>query len=286
MEAKDILALVIAAVGAVIALGSLVQASFEYVKRGRMERMQVFFDLRRRLKEPELGRIAELIDEARTSSDEEKSRTAERRLADISLRKKRDYLGLFEEVGLAMEKGLIEPEIAHYMFGYYALHCVGCDAFWIDVGRWNPYWDRFYEFCERMEAEREAFERGRDPRRKRPVVLGDEIPSAIAARDELAGETPTVYLKLPGALRLRTGTEEFVARGKTVGEALECLVDAHPELRWFVFCKESDLNCEPTAINPYVNVYRDGEDIKFVDGIDTVVEVGDRIHLVPASSGG
>ncbi|MGN6201708.1 MAG: MoaD/ThiS family protein [Solirubrobacterales bacterium] len=277
----------IAAAGAAVALGSLVQASFEYVKRGRLERMQVFFDLRRRLKEPELGRIAELIDEARTSSDEERSKTAERRLADISLRKKRDYLGLFEEVGLAMEEGLIEAEVAHYMFGYYALHCAGCDAFWIDVGRWNPYWDRFYEFCEKMEAEREAFERGRRPRRERSAALGDEVPSALTACAGVGeGSRPTVYLQLPAAFRFKTGQEEFAATGETVGEALEYLVDAYPELRWAVFCKESDLNCEPTAINRFVNVYHDHEDIKFLKGLGTEIQDGDRIHLVPASSGG
>jgi hypothetical protein len=55
-----------------------------------------------------------------------------------------------------MEWGLIEPDIAHYMFGYYALHCANCRAFWVGVGQWNPYWDRFRKFCHRMEIEREA----------------------------------------------------------------------------------------------------------------------------------
>lgn len=118
----------------------------------------MFFDLRRRLKEPELWRLAELIDEA-ASADPAISQPAERKLKQVPFRVKRDYLGLFEEVGLAMEWRLIKPQIAHYMFGYYALHCSHCKAFWAGVGQLNPYWDRFHRFCEKMEAEREVFER-------------------------------------------------------------------------------------------------------------------------------
>lgn len=161
MSTKDILTLAIGTLGAAVALATLIAACLEYVRQGKMARVQMFFDLRRRLKEPELWKLAELIDEA-SAADPGLSREAERRLAEIPFRTKRDYLGLFEEVGLAMDWGLIEPDIAHYMFGYYALHCANCRAFWIGVGQWNPYWDRFRKFCNRMEIEREAFEQRRN----------------------------------------------------------------------------------------------------------------------------
>lgn len=160
MSTKDILTLVIGTLGAAVALATLVAACLEYVRQGKMARVQMFFDLRRRLKEPELWRLAELIDEA-SAADPEVAQEAERCLTEIPFRTKRDYLGLFEEVGLAMDWGLIEPDIAHYMFGYYALHCANCRAFWVGVGQWNPYWDRFRKFCDRMEAEREMFEQRR-----------------------------------------------------------------------------------------------------------------------------
>jgi hypothetical protein len=160
MSTKDILTLSIGTLGAAVALATLVAACLEYVRQGKMARVRMFFDLRSRLKEPELWKVAELIDEA-AAPDPTLSEEAERQLAQIPFRVKRDYLGLFEEVGLAMEWGLIEPKIAHYMFGYYALHCANCRAFWIGVGQWNPYWDRFHNFCDRMEVERKAFERHR-----------------------------------------------------------------------------------------------------------------------------
>jgi hypothetical protein len=162
MSVQEVLTLTLGTLGTAIALATLVNASLEYIRRGRMERMQVFFDLRRRLKEPELNEVAQLIDEAR-EPDKAISELAARKLAETSFRVKRDYLGLFEEIGFAVERGLIEPEIAHYMFGYYALHCAGCDAFWIGVGELNPYWNRFYEFCAQMQAEREDFARHLEP---------------------------------------------------------------------------------------------------------------------------
>jgi hypothetical protein len=184
MSTKDILALAIGTLGAAVALATFAAAYLEYARQGKMARVQMFFDLRRRLKEPELWRLAELIDEA-SVADPELSQEAERRLAEIPFRTKRDYLGLFEEVGLAMDWGLIEPDIAHYMFGYYALHCANCRAFWIGVGQWNPYWDRFRKFCDRMETERKVFEQRRgemDPRHSEsppiqpmPPGMADEV---------------------------------------------------------------------------------------------------------------
>jgi len=160
VSTKDILTVAIGTLGAAVALATLIAACLEYVRQGKMARVQMFFDLRSRLKEPELWKLAELIDEA-AAADPALSQEAERQLAQIPFRTKRDYLGLFEEVSLAMDWGLIEPDIAHYMFGYYALHCANCRAFWIGVGQWNPYWDRFHKFCDRMESEREAFEQRR-----------------------------------------------------------------------------------------------------------------------------
>jgi hypothetical protein len=158
MSTKDILTLAIATLGAGVALATLIAACLEYVRQGKMARVQMFFDLRSRLKEPELWKLAELIDEANTPDPKVSKRGGEA-LEEIPFRVKRDYLGLFEEVALAMDWGLIDPDVAHYMFGYYALHCANCSAFWIDVGKENPYWDRFRKFCDRMEEERKIFER-------------------------------------------------------------------------------------------------------------------------------
>lgn len=89
MNTKDILTLVIAAVGAAVALATLIKACLEYVRQGRMARAQMFFDLRRRLKEPHLAQIAERIDEE-SSGDPVRAKEAYACLAQLPLRDKRD----------------------------------------------------------------------------------------------------------------------------------------------------------------------------------------------------
>jgi molybdopterin converting factor small subunit len=283
MDTRDILTLAVAAAGAAIGLGSLVQATLEYVKRGKMERLQVFFDLRRRLKEPRLNRIAELIDETQVRSAKEAVK-AERSLAEIPLRDKRDYLGLFEEVGLALEKGLLEPDIAHYMFGYYALHCADCDAFWIGVGRWNPYWSRFYGFCQKMEVERKKFEESSE------VALAMEplLPAAVeVSQKDPPPAVPVVTIRLPPTLRFRTGgLQQVEASGATVREALEHFVNDYPGLRWDVFSMESELESAPLALNRYLNIYYDNQDVRVLEGLDTPIEEGATLILLPALAGG
>lgn len=155
---NEILTLALGAVGATVALATFATAGLEYLRRGKLARAQMFFELRARLKEPELAQLSDLIDQA-AAPERELSAPAERELIDVPLRTKRAYLGLFEEVALAMEWGLIEPEIAHYMFGYYALNCEGSRAFWVGVNRWNIYWDRFHKFCAEMEIQRDSLKR-------------------------------------------------------------------------------------------------------------------------------
>jgi molybdopterin converting factor small subunit len=284
MELKDILALAIAAVGAVVALGSLLQATVEYVKRGRMERLQIFFELRRRLKEPELARVAELIDEAKASRPSKETEIAELRLSRIPLRTKRDYLGLFEEVGLAMERKLIEPDVAHYMFGYYALHCATCDAFWVGVSRGNPYWTRFFDFCKAMEAVSKAFG-GEAEQEISSSFL--RLPGAVGERAPGSAEGQKVTVRIPPVLRVKAdGLAEVDVRAETVAEALLGLVGMFPELRWQIFCRGTDLETGELAIPRFLNVYYDDESIDVLDGLETPVANEGTIVLLPNSAGG
>ena len=48
-----------------------------------------------------------------------------------------------------------------------------------------------------------------------------------------------------------------------------------------------DRICEPTGeLRSFVNVYINGEDIRFVDGMSSSVASGDEISIVPAVAGG
>ncbi len=86
-------------------------------------------------------------------------------------------------------------------------------------------------------------------------------------------------VKIPAQLRDATGgASEIQADGTTVGEALESVFASHGELRDRIR-SEGDLR-------RFVNVYLGGEDIRFLDGLETPVKDGDELTILPAVAGG
>lgn len=147
---KDVLTLAVAAIAAAIALATFVKALIEYQQQGRQKRADRFFELRERLKgREEFLRLAELLDAG--AIDDAAGRAANFELQETPFRVKREYLGLFEEVALAVNSGLVGLNVAHYMFGYYAILCQRSEAFWSGVNRLSPYWALFNDFCEQMK---------------------------------------------------------------------------------------------------------------------------------------
>jgi len=89
----------------------------------------------------------------------------------------------------------------------------------------------------------------------------------------------TAIVKIPTQLRLATGGEAIVeVPGDTVGEVLEALYDRYSELRERI--------AQDGGLRRFVNVYVGGEDIRFLDGLDTPVGDGDEITILPAVAGG
>ena len=89
---------------------------------------------------------------------------------------------------------------------------------------------------------------------------------------------PTV--KIPPVLRPRTGGEsEIPASGETVGQVLEALAEAHPDTREQLFSESGDLN-------RYVNVYVNDEDARYLQQLETRVDEGDTVSLLPSVAGG
>jgi sulfur-carrier protein len=87
-------------------------------------------------------------------------------------------------------------------------------------------------------------------------------------------------VKLPTQLRdAAGGATEAHAPGATVGEVLEALYAEHSELRTRI----SDDN---GGLRRFVNVYLRGEDIRFLDGLDTEVGDADEVTILPAVAGG
>ncbi len=88
-----------------------------------------------------------------------------------------------------------------------------------------------------------------------------------------------ITVKIPSQLRAATGGEgELSVEGGTVGEALDAVFDQHTDLRERI--------TEQGDLRRFVNVYVSGEDIRFQDGLETAVDDGAEITILPAVAGG
>lgn len=96
-----------------------------------------------------------------------------------------------------------------------------------------------------------------------------------------------VLVRLPPVLRpLIKGSHEVEALGENVGQVLEDLVRRHPDLRWQIFSGEDGFYSECPILNRYVNVYLNDEEVRVLQGLETPVQAGDTIILLPAMGGG
>jgi molybdopterin converting factor small subunit len=87
-------------------------------------------------------------------------------------------------------------------------------------------------------------------------------------------------VRIPPVLRANAGgAKEVDVAGTTVGEALTSLVTRHPALREQLLTDEGELN-------RFVNVYLDGQDIRYLEELATPVAEHDQIIVLPAMAGG
>ena len=88
-----------------------------------------------------------------------------------------------------------------------------------------------------------------------------------------------VKVKIPTQLRAAAGgASETQVEGETVGEVLDALFDQFTELR-------DRLSDGDGGLRRFVNVYVDGEDIRFADGLETPVADGHEVQILPAVAG-
>ena len=87
-------------------------------------------------------------------------------------------------------------------------------------------------------------------------------------------------VKFPAVLRANVGgAREVDATGSTIGEVLDQLVGTFPSLRDQLFTEDGELN-------RFVNVYVNGQDVRYLAGLDTPVADKDEVRLLPAMAGG
>jgi cysteine synthase/molybdopterin converting factor small subunit len=86
-------------------------------------------------------------------------------------------------------------------------------------------------------------------------------------------------IRIPPTLRNEVGgAREVEAEGQTVRELLEDVADRYPALGQHIW--------ENGDVASFVNVYLGGEDVRTLDGLDTQVDGGQTLILLPAMAGG
>jgi molybdopterin synthase sulfur carrier subunit len=90
----------------------------------------------------------------------------------------------------------------------------------------------------------------------------------------------SVRVRIPTQLRsLAGGASEVEVDGGDVGEVLKALEAAHPGFHDRLFDDGGKLR-------RFVNVFVAEEDIRFLQGLETPVEPGATVSIVPAVAGG
>lgn len=89
-----------------------------------------------------------------------------------------------------------------------------------------------------------------------------------------------VKIRIPAPLRKLTNDQPVVeVEGKTVQDLLVALDKKHPGLKERI-CDESG------QVRRFVNIFINGEDIRFKDGAKTTVSEGSEVSIIPAIAGG
>jgi len=89
-----------------------------------------------------------------------------------------------------------------------------------------------------------------------------------------------VEVRLPTVLRQHAAGQSSVkANGSTIGEVFDDLVRQFPLLAGQVITEDGTLH-------KFVNVYRNDDDVRFLDKLATPVEDADVVTILPAVAGG
>ena len=88
----------------------------------------------------------------------------------------------------------------------------------------------------------------------------------------------TVYI--PAVLRATVGgAKSLELDGGSIRAVVDALVAQHPSLGGQLLTEDGDLN-------RFVNVYVNGQDVRYLEGLETPVAPTDEVRLLPAMAGG
>ncbi len=90
----------------------------------------------------------------------------------------------------------------------------------------------------------------------------------------------SVTVRIPAPLRKLTGDQDaLTSDGSRLRECIEALEARYPGL-------QERLCDEGGDIRRFVNIFVNGEDVRFLQGLDTPLKPGDEVSIVPAVAGG
>jgi molybdopterin synthase sulfur carrier subunit len=89
-----------------------------------------------------------------------------------------------------------------------------------------------------------------------------------------------ITVSLPSTLQAKADNRaEVTVVGETVREIIDALERDFPGLR-FHLCQETG------ELRPFVNVFLNRTNIRYLQGLDTPVHAGTSIHILPSVAGG
>jgi MoaD family protein len=89
-----------------------------------------------------------------------------------------------------------------------------------------------------------------------------------------------VEVRIPTILRKHTGGARAVeAKGASIREVIEQLESNHPGLKAAILADGGE-------IHRFINIYLNDEDVRFSGALETPVEDGDVVSILPAVAGG
>ncbi len=92
--------------------------------------------------------------------------------------------------------------------------------------------------------------------------------------------SPQVLVYIPGILRKTVGNQSRVtATGSTVRTLIDALERDYPGMR-FHLCYETG------ELRTYVNIFLNRENIRSLQGLDTLLTHGATVHILPSVAGG
>ncbi|MDI6857932.1 MAG: MoaD/ThiS family protein [Dehalococcoidia bacterium] len=90
----------------------------------------------------------------------------------------------------------------------------------------------------------------------------------------------SVNVRIPVSLRrLTNNADSVISDGGTIAECIQSIDRRFPGLK--------ERLCDETGeLRRFVNVYVNGEDVRFLSGLQTALKDGDEVSIVPAVAGG